>query len=78
MKHCLPVDVSLELLTGTSWSVSLRASLTSVLEEAKGRCTHVERRMRGRGDGRSEEEEGELLDKLREKTDLRMSVMATQ
>ena len=72
MRQCLPLDIGLQLITGTSWLTSLRGCLTSVLDEAKGTCKEVEHRMRGGdgcGEGSSQEEA-----KLRDKTDWTMSV----
>ena len=71
MRQCLPIDISLQMLTDTKWCVSLQASLTSILEEAKEGCSSVECRMSrlpSKGDS-------EQLAELRDKTDWKISVV---
>ena len=71
MRQCLPIDISLQMLTDAKWCVSLQASLTSIVEEAKERCSSVECRMNrlsSKGDNKQ-------LAELQDKTDWRMSVV---
>ena len=76
MRQCLPLNVKLQLLEDTNWLGSLRACLTSVLEEAKEECRETEDMMRGREleVRESSPRENKVLAKLRDKTDWTMSI----
>lgn len=71
MRQCLPIDISLQMLTDTKWCVSLQASLTSILEEAKKGCSSIECRM----NRPSPKGGNKQLAELRDKTDWRMSIV---
>lgn len=78
MRRGLPLDVNLEILTGSSWCVSLKTSLTSLVEEAEERCSSVRHGMSRSSESgwlREDEEDKRLLDELRDRTDLRMSMI---
>lgn len=68
------MDIALHACTHSPWYTSVRESLTSLVEEAKGRCSAVGRRM-------GEEREGqfskhETIAELRDESDWRITRVA--